>query len=81
MSFKRQTASGRTFSLEQLEIWLDTLDPPVAGVSSIDGFLAALAAGPSIINPDIWLKSILREHVQSARSALAGTGLQDRRTG
>ncbi|WP_254908010.1 UPF0149 family protein [Sphingobium sp. GW456-12-10-14-TSB1] len=68
MSFKRQTASGRTFSLEQLEIWLDTLDPPVAGVSSIDGFLAALAAGPSIINPDIWLKSILREHVQSARS-------------
>jgi DNA replication protein DnaC len=71
MSFKRQTASGRTFSLEQLEIWLDTLDPPVAGVSSIDGFLAALAAGPSIINPDIWLKSILREHVQSARSALA----------
>ena len=54
MSFKRQTESGRTFSLEQLEIWLDTLDPPVAGVSSIDGFLAALAAGPSIINPDIW---------------------------
>ena len=71
MSFKRQTASGRTLSLEQLEIWLDTLDPPVAGVSSIDGFLAALAAGPSIINPDIWLKSILREHVQSARSAPA----------
>ncbi|MFC4595914.1 UPF0149 family protein [Sphingobium tyrosinilyticum] len=71
MSFKRQTAGGKPLSLEQLEIWLDTLDPPVAGVSSIDGFLAALAAGPCVINPDIWLKSILREHVQSARSAPA----------
>lgn len=71
MSFKRQTSTGRTLSLEQLEIWLDTLDPPVAGVSSIDGFLAALAAGPRGINPDIWLKSILHEHVQSGRSAAA----------
>lgn len=71
MSFKRHTSGGRTLSLEQLEVWLDTLDPPVAGVSSIDGFLAALAAGPCVINPDIWLKSILREHVQSARSAPA----------
>jgi len=71
MNFKRRTSPGRTLSLEQLERWLDELDPPVAGVSSIDGFLAAVAAGPSVIDPDVWIKSILREHAQSARSAPA----------
>jgi len=71
MNFKSRTSQGRTLSLEQLEIWLDELDPPVAGVSSIDGFLAAVAAGPSVIDPDVWIKSILRDHAQSARSAPA----------
>ncbi|WP_243654479.1 UPF0149 family protein [Novosphingobium sp. PhB57] len=71
MNFKSRSSQGRTLSLEQLEIWLDELDPPVAGVSSIDGFLAAVAAGPSAIDPDLWIKSILREHTQSARSAPA----------
>lgn len=71
MNFKPRTSQGRTLSLEQLEIWLDELDPPVAGVSSIDGFLAAVAAGPSVIDPDVWIRSILRDHAQSARSAPA----------
>ncbi|KMS52505.1 hypothetical protein V474_11830 [Novosphingobium barchaimii LL02] len=71
MNFKPRTSQGRTLSLEQLEIWLDELDPPVAGVSSIDGFLAAVAAGPSVIDPDVWIKSILREHALNARSAPA----------
>ena len=71
MRSKRPASGGRTLSLEQLEIWLDALDPPVAGVSSIDGFLAALAAGPCVIDPDVWLKSILHEHTQSASSAPA----------
>ena len=71
MNFKRRTSQGRILSLEQLEIWLDELDPPVVGVSSIDGFLAAVAAGPSVIDPDVWIKSILRDHAQSARSAPA----------
>jgi hypothetical protein len=46
MNFKSRTSQGRTLSLEQLEIWLDELDPPVAGVSSIDGFL--------IEQPHVW---------------------------
>lgn len=71
MNFKRRTSPGRTLSLEQLERWLDELDPPVAGVSSIDGFLAAVAAGPSVVDPDVWIKSILREHAHKARSAPA----------
>lgn len=71
MNFKPRISQGRTLSLEQLEIWLDELDPPVAGVSSIDGFLAAVAAGPSVIDPDVWIKSILREHALNARSAPA----------
>ena len=71
MRSKRPASGGRTLTLEQLEIWLDALDPPVAGVSSIDGFLAALAAGPCVIDPDVWLKSILHEHTQSASSAPA----------
>ena len=71
MNFKPRTSQGRTLWLEQLEIRLDELDPPVAGVSSIDGFLAAVAAGPSVIDPDVWIKSILREHALNARSAPA----------
>lgn len=37
----------------------------------LGGFLAALAAGPCVIDPDVWLKNILHKHTQSASSAPA----------
>jgi uncharacterized protein len=72
MSFKRRTPGGKTrpLSLEQLEIWLGNLNPPAAGVSAIDGFLAAIAVSPRFIEPEKWMRSILGER---ARNVLEGT--------
>lgn len=72
MSFKRRAPGGKTrlMSFEQLEMWLENLNPPAPGVSTIDGFLAALAVAPRFIKVDVWMKSILGDR---ARNVQEGT--------
>lgn len=53
----------RTLTRQKLEDWLASLDPPAAGVSMIDGYLAALVVSPQFIPPEDWLKPILREQI------------------
>lgn len=54
---------GRTLTREKLANWLASLDPPAAGLSTIDGYLAALVVSPRFIPPEDWLKPILGERV------------------
>ena len=65
---KRPARAGKvhTLSRQQLEDWLASLDPPAAGVSMIDGYLAALVVSPQFIPPEDWLKPILGERVSWA---------------
>jgi uncharacterized protein len=51
-------------SLEQLDTWLDTLDPrpKVGGTSMLDGYLTAIVIGPCSIPPDEWFVDLLGEH-------------------
>lgn len=72
MKFKRRStgSKARLLSREQLAIWLDALDPPAAGISTIDGFLAAMAVSPRFIEPEAWMVTILGER---ARNVLEGT--------
>lgn len=69
MTRARRTAA-KALSLEELERWLDSRDPPAPGVSMIDGFLAALVIAPRFVHPETWMWHILGDR---ARSALAGT--------
>jgi uncharacterized protein len=63
--FKRppKPKAPRTFTPEQLEDWLDSLDPPAAGVSMIDGYLAALVVSPQFIPPEDWLPTIVGDRI------------------
>jgi uncharacterized protein len=54
---------ARTLTRQKLEDWLASLDPPAAGVSMIDGYLAALVVSPQFIPPEEWLKPILGDRV------------------
>lgn len=67
---RRTTGKARLLSLEQLELWLDNLDPPAPGVSMIDGFLAALVISPCFVHPDVWMWHIIGDR---GRYALEGT--------
>jgi uncharacterized protein len=51
-------------SLEELEQWIDRLDPPppVDGVSMLDGYLTAVIVGPCSISPDEWMDRMLGPH-------------------
>jgi uncharacterized protein len=51
-------------TLEQLEHWIDHLDPPplVDGVSMLDGYLAAIIVGPCSVSPYEWMGHMLRPH-------------------
>jgi hypothetical protein len=51
-------------SLEQLDEWLQELEPPplVDGVSMLDGYLTAVIVGPCSIPPDEWLDDALGPH-------------------
>lgn len=53
----------RILTLEQLEDWLDSLDPPAGGVSMIDGYLAALVVSPQFIPPEEWLSPIVGDRI------------------
>jgi uncharacterized protein len=57
------TRKVRTLTRLQLAEWLDSLDPPAAGISQIDGYLTALVVSPQFIPPEDWLKPILGERV------------------
>jgi len=58
-----KTRKIRTLTRLQLAEWLDSLDPPAAGISQIDGYLTALVVSPQFIPPEDWLKPILGERV------------------
>jgi uncharacterized protein len=58
----RSAARGRrVMDLESLDLWLEKLDPTpkVNGVSMLDGYLAAVIAGPRSIPPDEWFFDLL----------------------
>ena len=55
-----------TLTLEQLEEWLGDCDPPRAGVSKIDGYLAALIVSPEFVPPEKWLRPIVGDVVVDA---------------
>ena len=59
-------------SLEELDQWLEQLDPPplVDGVSMLDGYLAAIIVGPCSIDPQEWLRHMLGPN---GRLGLEGT--------
>ena len=48
-------------SLDQLDDWLDALDPPakVDGASMLDGYVTAIVIGPCSIPPDEWFVDLL----------------------
>jgi uncharacterized protein len=60
---RRRRMSG-AMTLEQLEHWIDHLDPPplVDGVSMLDGYLAAIIVGPCSVSPYEWMGHMLRPH-------------------
>jgi uncharacterized protein len=58
-----KTRKVSTLTRLQLAEWLDSLDPPAAGISQIDGYLTALVVSPQFISPEDWLKPILGERV------------------
>jgi uncharacterized protein len=50
-------------SLDQLDDWLDALDPPakVDGASMLDGYVTAIIVGPCSIPPEEWFVDLLGE--------------------
>ena len=56
--------TSRTMTLEELEDWIDHLDPPplVDGVSMLDGYLTAIIVGPCSISPYEWMDHVLGPH-------------------
>jgi uncharacterized protein len=68
---KRQKLRAKAMlTLEELEAWLESLDPPAPGVSMIDGFLAALVVSPRFIHPEEWIWHIVGDR---GRWALEGS--------
>ena len=57
---RRPTRTGRGLSLEQLDDWFLTLEPParVEGVSMLDGYLTAIIIGPRSIPPEEWFDDL-----------------------
>jgi hypothetical protein len=59
----RQGARARrdAMTLDQLDNWLRTLEPPsrVDGMSMLDGYLTAIIIGPCSIPPDEWFVDLL----------------------
>jgi uncharacterized protein len=51
-------------SLEQLEHWIELLEPPplIDSVSMLDGYLTAIIVGPCSIDPYEWMRHMLGPH-------------------
>ena len=62
---RRARSAGRAMSLDQLDDWLDALDPraKVDGASMLDGYVTAIVIGPFSIPPDEWFVDLLGAHV------------------
>src|SRR6476660_7466809 len=61
---RRVGPSKQAMSLEQLNTWLNTLEPAakVDGTSMLDGYLTAIVVGPRSIPPDEWFVDLLGPH-------------------
>jgi uncharacterized protein len=54
-------------TLDELEIWLDTVEPPAhCRVSMMNGFLTGLAAGPVFLSPNDWMWHVIGDHEKRA---------------
>jgi len=75
---RRTRSAGRAISLEQLDAWLQTLEPAprVDGSSTLDGYLTAIVIGPCSIPPDEWFVHLLGERgrIATARPAAIRRG-------
>src|SRR6476619_5786010 len=60
----RRRRASKAMTLEELEDWIDRLDPPplVDGVSMLDGYMAAIIVGPCSISPYEWMEHMLGAH-------------------
>jgi uncharacterized protein len=60
----RRRGAREAMSLEELERWIDQLDPPplIDSVSMLDGYLTATIVGPCSIDPHEWLRHVLGPH-------------------
>ena len=69
-------------SLEQLNTWLNTLEPPaqVDGTSMLDGYLTAIVIGPRSIPPDEWFVDLLGEHGHIATRVRHDAGRRSRQS-
>ena len=61
---RRRRAAREAMSLEELERWIEHLNPPplIDGVSMLDGYLTATIIGPCFIDPHEWLHHMLGPH-------------------
>jgi uncharacterized protein len=60
----RPRRAAVTKSLDELDDWIARLSPSplIDGVSMLDGYLAAIIAGPCSIDPHEWLRHMLGPH-------------------
>jgi uncharacterized protein len=58
-------------SFEQLDVWLQTVEPapPVTSLSMVDGYVTAIVVGPCSIPPDEWFAKLLGAHGHIATAA------------
>ena len=66
---RRDRSAGPAMSLDQLDDWLDALDPraKVDGASMLDGYVTAIVIGPCSIPPDEWFVDLLAHAAASPR--------------
>ena len=60
----RRRRISKAMTLEELEDWIDHLNPPplVDGVSMLDGYMTAIIVGPCSISPYEWMEHMLGPH-------------------
>jgi Aldehyde oxidase and xanthine dehydrogenase, a/b hammerhead domain/Uncharacterised protein family (UPF0149) len=61
---RRRPHAAQAMSLEQLERWIERLEPSprIDGVSMLDGYLTAIIVGPCSIDPNEWMRHVLGPH-------------------